>query len=368
MTTLDLTIQEEVEKIVSEELAKVSYLNVSNAAVLVTKPGTGEILAMVGSADYFALPTGAYNVTTALRQPGSSIKPVTYALALEKGFNAATMIDDVPTAFGIQGSAPYVPVNYDGKFHGRVPLRFALANSFNIPAVKVLNTLGVDQMVDFAKKLGISSWDDSSRFGLSLTLGGGEVKMVDMAEVYGTFANQGEHTSLTGIQRIYDAQNDIISENNPAKKRVISEETTYILSDILSDNFARQWEFGTHSALEIPGYKVAVKTGTTDMKKDNWTIGCTPDFVVTVWVGNNDNMPMNQYLASGITGAAPIWNRVMSYLLSKYGAHWYSQPENIVAKQCFYGKTEYFVKGTESKANCSASIFGTTSPTPTPAP
>ncbi|MFZ2206322.1 MAG: PBP1A family penicillin-binding protein [Microgenomates group bacterium] len=368
VTTLDLDIQQEAEKIVTEELEKVAYLNISNAAVLVAKPETGEILAMVGSADYYAAPSGAFNVTTGFRQPGSSIKPVTYALALENGMTASSIIDDVPTAFGIPGSAPYVPVNYDGRFHGRVPLRYALANSFNIPAVKLLQMEGVDNMISFSKKLGITTWNDSSRFGLSLTLGGGEVHMTDMATVFGTFANMGEKVPVTGIKRIYDARNTTLFDYKPSKKRVVSEETSYILSDILSDNFARRIEFGTRSALEIPGYKVAVKTGTTDMKKDNWTIGYTPDFVVAVWVGNNDNSPMNQYLASGITGAAPIWNRVMSYLLTKYGARWYEKPADIVEKQCYFGKTEYFLKGTETKANCSTAILGTPNATPTKAP
>jgi 1A family penicillin-binding protein len=368
ITSLDLDIQHEAEIIVKEELEKVTSLNVSNAAMLVTKPDTGEILAMVGSVDYFAEPSGAFNVTTGFRQPGSSIKPVTYAMALENGYTAATILDDVPTAFGIPGGAPYVPVNYDGRFHGRVPLRYALANSFNIPAVKLLNVFGVDQLVSFAKKMGVTTWDDSSRFGLSLTLGGGEVHMTDMATVFGTFANQGEKVSVTGIKRIYDARNETLFDYSPNKKRVVSEETSYILSDILSDNFARRMEFGTHSALEIPGYKVAVKTGTTDMKKDNWTIGYTPDFVVTVWVGNNDNAPMNQYLASGITGAAPIWNRMMSYLLTKYGAHWYEKPAGVVEKQCYFGKTEYFLQGTDSKVSCSSSILGNVDLTPTKKP
>lgn len=368
VTTLDLDIQKEAEKIVTEELEKIAYLNVTNAAVLVAKPDTGEILAMVGSADYYAAPSGAFNVTTGFRQPGSSIKPVTYALALENGLTASTIIDDVPTAFGVPGSPPYVPVNYDGRFHGRVPLRYALANSFNIPAVKLIQMQGVDNMVEFSKKLGITTWDDSSRFGLSLTLGGGEVFMTDMVTVYGTFANMGQRVPVTGIKRIYDARNTTLFDYSPTKKRVMSEETSFILSDILADSFARRLAFGTNSALEIPGYKVAVKTGTTDMKKDNWTIGYTPDFVVAVWVGNNDNTPMDQYLSSGITGAAPIWNRVMSYLLTKYGAHWYEKPSNVVEKQCYFGKTEYFVRGTETKANCSTAILGTPNITPTKSP
>lgn len=366
VTSLDLDIQKQAEIILREELEKVSYLNISNGAILVTKPQTGEILAMVGSVDYFAEPSGAFNVTTALRQPGSSIKPVTYALGLEeKKYTAATTIDDVPTAFPLQGAPPYVPVNYDGKFHGRVPLRYALANSYNIPAVKVLQAVGVDEMVTFSKKLGITTWNDSSRFGLSLTLGGGEVKMIDMATVFGAFANRGRRVDTNGVMRIYNARNETMYESNPRSTRVMSEETSYIISDILSDDFARRFGFGTQSALDIPGKKVAVKTGTTDMKKDNWTIGYTPEFVVTVWVGNNDNTPMNQYLASGITGAAPIWNRVMTYLLTKYESSWYEKPYDIVEKQCYFGKKEYFIRGTDARVSCSVGIMNAT-PSPTP--
>lgn len=366
ITSLDLDIQKQAEIILREELEKVAYLNISNGAVLVTKPSTGEIIAMVGSVDYFAEPSGAFNVTTALRQPGSSIKPVTYALAIEeKKYTSATTIDDVPTAFPIPGAAPYVPVNYDGRFHGRVPLRYALANSYNIPAVKVLQSVGVDEMVTFSQKLGITTWNDSSRFGLSLTLGGGEVKMVDMATVFGTFANKGRRVSTNGVLRIYNARNETMYESSPRSTRVVSEETSYIVSDILSDEFARKWGFGTQSALDIPGKKVAVKTGTTDMKKDNWTIGYTPEYVVTVWVGNNDNTPMNQYLASGITGAAPIWNRVMTYLLTKYESSWYEKPDDIVEKQCYFGRKEYFIRGTDTKTSCSVGIMNAT-PSPTP--
>lgn len=363
-TTLDVDIQRQAEQILKEELAKISYLNVTNGAVLVTRPSTGEILAMVGSVDYFSQPWGAFNVTTALRQPGSSIKPIMYSLALENGYTDATILDDSPVIFQSQGSPPYQPVNYDGKYHGKVPLRYALANSFNIPAVKVLNTLGVDKFIDFAQKLGISTWQDKSRYGLSLTLGGGEVTMTDMAEAYGVLANQGNKLPLSYYLKIQDSNGQTIKELSPFKIREMDPGIAYIISDILSDNQARTWEFGTNSALEIPGYKVSVKTGTTNDKRDNWTIGYTPDFLVLVWVGNNDNTPMNQYLASGITGAAPIWNRVMSYLLKNYsnGNHWYEQPDNVIGKTCFFGKTEYFIKGTESKVSCSPQ----TSITPTP--
>jgi len=366
VTTLDLDIQEEAEKILKEELEKVKNLNVTNGAILVTRPDTGEILAMVGSVDYFAQPSGAFNVTTALRQPGSSIKPLMYSLALEKNYTTASIIDDSPVIFNIPGSSPYKPENYDGKFHGKVPLRLALANSFNIPAVRVLSTLGVEEFVEQGKKLGISTWNDSSRFGLSLTLGGGEVKMTDMATAFGVFANGGYRTNVQSILEIKKENDQKIFTSRPATKKVINEGISYIISDILSDNFARQWAFGTRSALEIPGYKVAVKTGTTDQKKDNWTIGYTPEFLTAVWVGNNDNQPMDPYLSSGITGAAPIWNRVMTLILNKYGdGKWFEKPDNIVEKTCFFGRKEYFLKGTENKASCQDSLFGGT-PTPTP--
>ncbi|OQY65172.1 hypothetical protein B6D29_04285, partial [Microgenomates bacterium UTCPR1] len=166
--------------------------------------------------------------------------------------------------------------------------------------------------------------------------------------------------------KIGNTQGDIIREARPFKIREMDPGVAYIISDILSDNFARTWAFGSGTSLEVPGYKVAVKTGTTDSKKDNWTIGYTPDFLVVVWVGNNDNTPMNPYLSSGITGAAPIWNRVMSYLLKNYtsGSRWYEKPENIVEKNCFFGRKEYFIKGTENKINCGTSMLA--SPTPTP--
>lgn len=365
-TTIDLEIQKETERILQEEISKISYLNVTNGAILVTRPSTGEILAMVGSVDYFFQPWGAFNVTTANRQPGSAIKPILYSLALQKDYTAAAIIEDTPIIYKIPGSEPYQPVNYDGKFHGKVPLRYALANSYNIPAVKVLNSLGVDSFINFAKKLGIDSWTDKSRYGLSLALGGGEVKMTDMAEAFGTLANMGYRLPLNYYLKIEDNQGQVIKELKPFKIREMDPGVAYIISDILSDNQARTWAFGQGSALEISGYKVAVKTGTTDSKKDNWTIGYTPDFLVAVWVGNNDNSPMNPYLTSGVTGAAPIWNRVMDYLLKNYSSdtRWYSNPDNVVEKTCFFGRKEYFIKGTETKANCSTQVLSTPTPNP----
>lgn len=362
-TTLDLDIQEVSEQILKEELEKIKNLNVSNGAILVTRPKTGEILAMVGSTDYFSLPSGAFNVTTALRQPGSSIKPILYALALEKGYTAASIINDAPVSFYAKGSTRYSPVNYDGKFHGNVSVRYALANSYNVPAVKILNSIGVEEFVKKAQLMGISTWNDVSRFGLSLTLGGGEVAMVDMAAAYGALAYGGEKVIITNVQSIERKGKGDIFISNPKKTQATSKESAFIVSDILSDAIARQAAFGANSLLEIPGYTVAVKTGTTDQKKDNWTIGYTPEYLVAVWVGNNDNSPMHPQLTSGITGAAPIWNRVMTYILKTYQKNniQFEKPEGIVEKQCLFGRKEYFVKGTEQKASCFM-------PTPVPTP
>ncbi|MBI3366418.1 transglycosylase domain-containing protein, partial [Candidatus Roizmanbacteria bacterium] len=368
-TSLDLDIQDESEKILKEELEKIKNLNVTNGAILITRPQTGEILAMVGSVDYFEQPSGAFNVITALRQPGSSIKPVMYSLALQKNYTAATIIDDSPVVFNLSGSESYKPVNYDGKFHGKIPLRYALANSYNVPAVKVLSTIGLQNFISQASKMGITTWRDPSRYGLSLTLGGGEVRVLDMAQAFGVFANAGYKTDLTSFIKVEDVGGSVIREMNTYKVRVLDEGISYIISDILADNFARQWAFGSQSTLVVPGYQVAVKTGTTNDKKDNWTIGYTPDFLVAVWVGNNNNQPMNPYLTSGITGASPIWNRVMSYVLKRYssGNSWYKKPENLVEKTCYFGRKEYFLKGTEKNASCSEQLFGTT-PTPAPNP
>lgn len=364
-TTVDLTIQDQAEKILKEELGKLKNLNVSNGAILVTRPATGEILAMVGSVDYHLLPFGAFNVTSALRQPGSSIKPLMYSLALEKGFTAATIIDDSPVTFNLGGGQVYKPVNYDGRFHGRVTLRLALANSYNVPAVKTLNSLGIENFINQARRMGIGTWNDPSRYGLSLTLGGGEVKLVDMASAFGVLANMGYKVSTTPVVKVQDLSGNTIYEPNLSRTKVLNEGIAYIISDILSDNFARQLAFGSRSMLEIPGHKVAVKTGTTDEKKDNLTIGYNPEFLVAVWVGNNDNTPMNPYLTSGVTGAAPIWNRMMTYLLNNYGSEkaWYSKPENVVEKTCYFGRVEYFLKGTENSVSCKESLMKT-SPSP----
>lgn len=371
VTTLDVEMQDQVEKILKEEIEKVSDLNVSNGAVLVTSPSTGEILSMVGSKNYFQDAYGAYNVTTVSRQPGSSIKPLLYSLALEQNtFNAATPIADAPVVYNIPGARPYQPVNYDGKYHGNVPLRYALANSFNIPAVKVLNQVGVKPFIQHAQKMGLTTWTTPERYGLSLSLGSAEVKMVDMAVAYGVFANYGTRVDLNPILKVEDFRGDTLESFTVASTPgVLSPQTAFIISDILSDNTARSMAFGLNSDLVIPGRKVAVKTGTTNSKRDNWTDGYTRKFLVSVWVGNNDNSPMNQRLTSGVTGASPIWNRVMTYVLDKnidvtadvQPPTEFSVPEGISTKKC-YGYIEYFKAGTEGNI-CKGGSFGLT-PTP----
>lgn len=347
-TTLDLALQRNIEDIVTDEMAKVTNLNIGNAAVLVTKPRTGEILSMVGSTDYYKDPDGAYNVTTGLRQPGSSFKPLLYSLALQKGYTAASFIPDTPTTFGT-GYGSYSPHNYDGSYHGNVTIRKALANSYNIPAVRTLDSVGVPTYVNYIHRLGITTWNKPWQQNLTLALGGSEVRMVEVAEAYSTLANLGYRVPTTPITSIYFGRDSENSKVKIQKSKVMNPEYAFIVNDILSDNEARKSAFGPHSALEIKGHKVAVKTGTTDQFRDNWTVGYTPEYMVIVWVGNNNNEPMNNALTSGITGAAPIWNRVMKLLLdtNRNGNTWYAKPENVIQKMCFGNQKEYFIRGTE---------------------
>jgi len=317
-TSLDLNLQEQVEIIVKEEVEKLAPLNVQNGAAMVVDKN-GQILAMVGSKDYHEPEFGNFNVTLSARQPGSSIKVITYATAFKKGFSPGNTVLDVPVTFK-DGVKSYSPVNYDGIFHGPVSIRTAFGSSYNIPAVKILSTVGVDEMIKTAKDLGITTFNDQSRYGLSLTLGGGEVKMIDMMSVYGSLANLGVRKSPTPFLKVTDSNNNILEEYTNTGERVLQPEIAYLLTDILKDNKARTPAFGPNSLLQIPSFEVAVKTGTSDNKRDNWTFGYTPQFVVGVWVGNPDNSMMNPTLTSGVTGAAPIWNRIMHTLLVRQPA------------------------------------------------
>ena len=345
-TTLDLDLQQYFEASLSAEMKKIARLKISNGAAVVTKPNTGEIISLIGSKDYFDDSIdGQVNITAALRQPGSSIKPINYAVGLLRGWPASTTYLDLPTCFGVTGQKQYCPKNYDNTFRGPVSMRLSLANSLNIPAVKQLALNGIEPFIATASAMGISTWTDPSNYGLSLTLGGGEVTMLDMAKAFGTFANSGVTVPLISVIKVEDYTGKVLEqidteqiantvsvmpenwkdfwENQSLPKTDLSpidpkvtlpEEVTFIISDILSDNGARSAAFGTNSELVIPGQTVSVKTGTTNDLKDNWTIGYTADFLAVTWVGNNDNSSMS-YVASGVTGASPIWNDIMRKLL-----------------------------------------------------
>jgi len=363
-TTLDLEIQDFAQEVVATEVASLEKrkLNIHNGAALVTNPETGEILAMVGSHDYFDDEhDGKVNVTLSHRQPGSSIKPINYALGLMKRtITLATVINDVPTCFAVPGQKLYCPINYDYQFHGPAQVRFALGNSYNLPAVKVLALNGLEDFVATASAMGISTFKDPADYGLSLTLGGGEVKMVDMATAFSAFANLGIRQDIYAIEKVEDRHNKVLYQHQEVEgPRVLPMEVAYLISHILLDNNARSAAFGAGSYLVVKNHpEVSVKTGTTNDKRDNWTIGFTPSRLVAVWVGNNDNTPMS-YVASGITGASPIWNEIMGYALKDMEEEWPMRPEEVVGAQicALSGKMpnpespcetrfEYFIKGT----------------------
>lgn len=344
-TTLDLDMQNTAQRFAQLHLAELAEQKdgepprvVRNAAVVVLDPQSGEVLAMLGSPDYFdPRIDGAVNATTALRQPGSSIKPITYAAAFDpniaetygyKPLTAASMMVDVRTSFVTQEGQPYAPENYDRTWRGPVLLRQSLASSFNLVAVKVLDYVGLEAMIDLSRAMGITTFDNKN-FGLALTLGGGEVRLLELTAAYGAFANGGHRVEPVTIRRITDHAGTLIYETpktlNPGPQ-VMDARTAYLITDILSDNYARRATFGAGSPLRL-NRPAAAKTGTTQDWRDNWTIGYTPDMVVGVWVGNADNEPMRH--VSGVTGAAPIWRDVTQQLLKTRPAHDFPQPSNL---------------------------------------
>ena len=346
-TTLDLEIQDLAQAAVATEVGKLKKQKVGNGAAIVTRPSTGEILAMVGSKDYFATDEdGKVNVVLSQRQPGSSIKPLNYALALrDEKITLATAFADVPTCFGVYGQADYCPVNYDGTYHGLVETRFALGNSYNIPAVKVLALNGVENFIDFGKEMGLTTLTEAKDYGLSATLGGLLVRPYDMAATYGVFANQGILQPLVAITKVTDWKDNVLEEYSPSENsltgtRVLEPTVTFLISHALYDNNARSAAFGSSSYLNVSGHpEVSVKTGTTNDRRDNWTVGYTADAVVVSWVGNNDNTSMSGAV-SGISGASPIWNKIMKAVLDKAesgaydpnetGHAWPKQPDGVV--------------------------------------
>ncbi|MBF8284566.1 MAG: penicillin-binding protein, partial [Anaerolineales bacterium] len=346
-TTLDPELQALAEKSVAEQVAALADKNVTNSALVALRPGTGEILVMVGSDNYNDPVDGQINMALRPRQPGSSIKPLTYALAFEKGWTPATLLWDVPTEFPDGANPPYKPTNYDNRFHGPVLVRDALANSYNIPAVKTLQFVGIygdGGFVPFAKTLGVTALT-SDQYGLALTLGGGEVPLLQMVGAYGALANGGQRVFPVAIRKITDPNGKVVCEQPLAPadlktdpppcqtppenwgRQIVSPENAFLIGDILADNTARTPAFGPSSPLLL-SFPAAAKTGTTNDFRDNWTIGFTPNLVAGVWVGNADFTPMVH--TTGVSGAAPIWHNFMEGALGGGKATPFSRPQGIV--------------------------------------
>lgn len=313
-TSLDLTIHQMAEQAAREQVAAgAAAHDVSNASVIVLKPGTGEILAMVGSLNYFDDSIdGQVNVALQPRQPGSSIKPITYAAAMEKGWTTADVLWDVPIVLDLGDGETMKPVNYDGRYHGPLLLRDALANSYNIPPIQLVRDIGIPTFIATARKMGIESLQEPPGFyGLAITLGGGEVPLLEMTHAFATLANGGQKPRLTSILKITDSRGNVLydlQQDRIVPANAIDPGIAYIITDILDDDKARIPAMGANNPLALP-FPAAVKTGTTNDFRDNWTLGYTPGLVVGVWMGNSDGHPMRN--SSGLQSAAPLWRRIM---------------------------------------------------------
>jgi 1A family penicillin-binding protein len=370
-TTIDLDYQNFAQQTVAEQVEKLKGNRVSNGAAVVMNPKTGEVLALVGSKDWQDPTFGKVDVANSPRQPGSSFKPIVYATALEqKLITPSTILMDVQKNFGGKFDPPYIPHDYDGKFRGPVLPRRALSNSLNVPAVEVMSKVGVSNAIDMAHRLGITTLKDPAKYGLSLVLGAGEVKLMDLTDVYATFANKGVRNDPTTILEIKDKSGQEIYHYTPSPKKVLSEDVSFIISSFLSDNNARQEEFGNALTINFPA---AVKTGTTEDYKDSLTMGYTPNLAIGVWVGNNDGTLMDK--VAGSLGAAPIWKALMQHYLSPQSVEKFVQPSGVSSLaicntngQKAVDKangvyTEFFIKGTEPTGICA-----TPKPTPTDTP
>ncbi|MDI6602496.1 MAG: PBP1A family penicillin-binding protein [Patescibacteria group bacterium] len=343
LTTLDWELQQMAEKIVKEGVKNNKIYNSHNAALVAINPKTGEILAMVGSADYFGQPypkdctpglnckfdpkfnavVGTKNLPG--RQPGSAFKPFVYVTAFQKGYSDKTIVDDSPTCWP-QARGSWCPQNFDGLFRGPVTLRSALAQSLNVPSVKVLDSLaGYLDSIKTAQAMGITTLEDPKKYGLSIVLGGAEVKLLDMASAYGVLANDGLRVPPNAILKIEDSKGKVIFENKKTPMRVLESKATRLINDVLSDNEARTPMFGPRSNLYFENYQVAAKTGTSQDSRDGWLIGYTPSIVTGVWVGNNDNTPMLKKAAELLAG--PIFNKFMKKALLKYPPENFLKPE-----------------------------------------
>ena len=367
-TTLDLDWQTHAENAVRRQLGALQSSqdglghNVNNAALVALDPHSGDILSLVGSPDFFdSENNGSINMALAPRQPGSALKPFLYAAAMdpsrEDPWTASTMLLDVGASFTTQSSKAYTPVNYDQREHGPVSVRQALASSLNIPAVITLDHIGLDQLFQQVSELGISTLQDPERYDLSLALGGGEVRLLELTAAYGAFASGGNKVEPRAILEINDSKgNRLFESRQPAAVRVLDERLAWLVSDILSDNDARQLGFGAHSALRLDR-PAAVKTGTTSNFHDNWTVGYTPDLVVGVWAGNASYQPMRA--VDGLSGAAPIWHSFLRTVLNGKPPQPFPQPLGLAQVEvcalsgllptpaCPYNRDEWFIDGTQ---------------------
>ncbi|OHA20707.1 MAG: hypothetical protein A2W52_00375 [Candidatus Taylorbacteria bacterium RIFCSPHIGHO2_02_49_25] len=328
ITTLDYELQKIAEETVKKyALENKEKFDAENAALVALDPATGQILAMVGSRDYFDMEIdGNFNVSLAHRQPGSAFKPFVYAAALEKGYTPETIVFDLPIEFSTECNPDgtpkrpedadkcYKPENYDGTYRGPLTFRSALAQSVNVPAIEVLYLAGLKNSLRLAKDMGLSTLGSTDRYGLTLVLGGGEVRLLELTGAYGTFAAGGLRRQISGILRLEDKNGAVIEEWGNTDERVLKKETALTITDMLSDNKARAPAFGERSPLYFPGRDVAVKTGTTNDFRDAWIIGYTPNLVVGAWAGNNDNRPMHKIAAYIV---APLWNAFMSKALER---------------------------------------------------
>lgn len=362
-TTLDLTIQEEAEKLLANRVKSLKRAGVTNGAIIVMDNQTGDILAMVGSVDFFDRKhDGQVNGTLSLRQPGSTLKPFTYGLALENGLTPATIIPDVET-HAVTAGGDFTPRNYDGKFHGPVRLRTALASSYNVPAVRVLENLGADLLLERLHQAGFVSLRESPiHYGLGLTLGNGEVTLLELVHAYRALAKEGTFQKERAILEMRDSKGKSFPcPLIPEKRRVFSPQVSYFLTHILSDNDARIPAFGLSSPLDLP-FPCAVKTGTSKDFRDNWTIGYTPHYTVGVWIGNFDGTPMRS--VSGISGAAPLFHDVITFLERDKDPRYFPSPAGlkkclicplsgkIPGPHCSHQMEEIFIEGSEPKEVC----------------
>lgn len=328
-TTLDLTKQKAAEEVIKEQTKDYpTKYGANNAALVSIDPKTGQILAMVGSRDYFDdTIDGQVNVTTRLRQPGSSMKPIVYAALFEKGYTPATILYDVVTNFSTDPSNPYIPHNYDLKERGPISIRQALAGSLNIPAVKAIYLAGINNVLDLADSLGYTSLSQRNRFGLSLVLGGAEVKLLEHTNAYSAFARDGQLSLISSILKVEDKNGKVLEEYHPSEKKVLDSQIARLINSILSDNSARAYVFGMKNYLTLSDRPVAAKTGTTNDYHDAWTIGYTPSLVTGVWVGNSDNKAMKTK-ADGSVVAAPIWHNYMARVLTGTPVETFKAPDD----------------------------------------